>query len=269
MLELVSLPWLIAYGDMIKVFDEKYGPDCWPLLYQTLCRFETEHMVRMMRRENEALSDSLQRFGLPGKTPYDPKYPFDYLFKLATTKLPAGTTEREWWREHFVDYAQLVLAGVCNINRFVDGDWQVAQNESEHLATAQTHVSWSLRPPGRQEPAGKAARKTEQLALEDREEVQPKQPADKDTKKTMNRKKFQLCQWFQNGKCPSASSGDPTVCPKHSSRRHQCHWCLANHPGNECRPKGGGKAGVKQKKKKGGGKKGKGGGKGSGNDDGW
>ena len=57
MLELISPSWLIAYGDMIKVFVEKYGHDCWPLLYQTLCRFETEHMVRMMRRENDALTE--------------------------------------------------------------------------------------------------------------------------------------------------------------------------------------------------------------------
>ena len=274
MLELVSLPWLLAYGDMIKVFDEKYGHVCWPLLYQTLCRFETEHMVRMMRRENEALTDSLERFGETGKTPYDPRYPFDYLFKLASTKHTSGTTEREWWREHFVDLAQMVLAGVCNISRVVEGDRMVAQNESEHLATAHSHVPWALQAPGRQEPTGKPPRKTDLLAIVDREE--PYVPVDKsNTKKTMNRKKFQLCQWYQDGKCPSSSSGDPTICPKHSGRRHQCHWCLANHPGNECRPTGGGKArgngvdGVKQHKKKKGGKNGKGGGKGSGNGDGW
>ena len=109
-----------------------------------LCRFETEHMVRMMRRGNENLDDALGRYGAIGATPYNPKYPYDYLYYLATTKKPAGAQEKEWWREHFVDKVTLVLAGAANLGRFVDGDCPVAASSSDHFATANTTVSWAL-----------------------------------------------------------------------------------------------------------------------------
>ena len=95
MLEYIAPAWLAAFADMIKVYDEKYGHECWPLLYQMLCRFETEHMTRMMRRESELQDDALLRYGRAGQTPYNPKYPFDYLYFLATTKKPAGAQEKE------------------------------------------------------------------------------------------------------------------------------------------------------------------------------
>ena len=229
-----------------------------------LCRFETEHKTRMMRRESEMQDDALSRFGATGATPYNPKYPFDYLYFLATTKKPAGAQEKEWWREHFVDKVTLVLAGAANLGRFVDDDCPVAADSSEHFATANTTVSWALaaESDARRAPAvpgGKAAAKEiRNLAILDREP--PVDPPYKqvDTIKYVNKKKAPLCMAYQTNHCQKAGKGDPSICPKNPSRRHQCHWCLGVHAGSEC-----GLKVIKEKKNKKGQKGGKkGGGKG-------
>ena len=224
-----------------------------------LCRFEKEHMTRMMPRESDMQSDALERYGAEGKTPYNPKYPFDYLYFLATTKKPAGAQEKEWWRENFVDKVTLVVAGATSLGRFVGGDCPVAAKSADHFATANTTVAWTLmgdtddrRTPVI--PCGKGAGKRP-LQILDRLEPDDKQV---DTIKYVNKKKAPLCMAFQTEHCQKATNEDPSICPKNPSRRHQCHLCLGTHAGSKC-----GLKVIKEKKTKKGGKSGKkGGGKG-------
>ena len=157
-----------------------------------------------------------------------------------------------------------MVAGATSLGRFVDGDCPVAANSADHFATANTTVSWALtgdtddrRTPVI--PGGKGAAKADlrhqQLQILDRDQTEDKQV---DTIKYVNKKKAPLCMAFQTKHCQKASKGDPSICPKNPSRRHQCHWCLGVHAGSEC-----GLKVIKEKKTKKGGKGGKkGGGKG-------
>ena len=216
--------------------------NCWALLYQQVCRFLTEHMVRMLRRESDNCTTALN----DGRsTPYNPAYPFDYLFYLATTNKPEGNEEKEWWRDNFVDNTTLIITGVAPVSRFVNGGHPIADSHAEHLATAHSTISWAL--------AGEVPPRRPVVPNTERElsAIQDEDPPKGTGPKTFNEKLEPLCIAYQTGHCQKPKKGNPAIRPKFSGRRHPCEICLARHPASACDkiPKGSSKGTSSQKKK--------------------
>ena len=132
------------------------------------------------------------------------------------------------------------------MGRFIDGDAPVAASHAEHLATANNTISWAATgDEGSGRPAV-APREKEVRAIKDKEPPRATGP------KSTNKKGEQLCIAYQSGHCYKPKKGNPTICPKHPDRRHQCENCLALHSAADCtqNPAGKGKGADKKKKKK-------------------
>jgi hypothetical protein len=264
-------PWLIAFADMIGRFNAKYGDICWPLLWQSVDRFWHEQMPRILRREEERYDRSITRrlpLGSMGDGPdYEPARPFNYVWWLASTDDPEGLAEKCWWRENFIDNANLIV-NKTSVNTFIAGDAPVAAPHQHFasLAVGERGSELSVQPSpgiggggpsltdggGRGKGTGKKAGKDKQGDPG----LKRKQPYEKlGNSFTTDYQGTDICESYNLGKCQSA--GNSVRCPKKGVKRsHACSKCgKCGHPSTEC---SGGqneaqhvwKQGGKQKKKR-------------------
>jgi hypothetical protein len=131
-------PWLIAFADMAGRFNTKYGDLCWPLLWQCVDRFWHEQVPRVLRREMEQYEHDLKHSISRGSSASGPAFetarPFNYIWWLATTDNPAGFAEKTWWRENFIDNAN-IITDKAPLSAFIAGDAPIATGREVHFAS--------------------------------------------------------------------------------------------------------------------------------------
>ena len=176
--------------------------------------------------EDKALREADPPTSLPD---YDINRPWNTVFKRVLS-------DSVWWGEEVREPCLLLLARLSSLSSLVEGDAPVAGRAA---------------PPGTRDHPG------------------PKRPAPAASSSNSvnelhqhNRAGLNLCHAFNNGSCVSSSKGN-AVCPRDSTRRHQCSYCLqvghGRHNCNANQPAGfkQGPPNKRSRKGKGGGKKGK------------
>jgi hypothetical protein len=192
-------------------------------------------------------------------TDYNPEKPWGYLWKISVCTDDCQET-RWWYREFERKIPMLLEQGVGN---FIEGDARVSATLGGHFAS--THNVVNVGDKSRSDitygtgGGGGASKKSRG----DRRGGDPR-PASERTPPPQQHssprpgqphtkcKKGVLCTGTNSGTCAGNAGG---ACPNDPAKRHLCHWCLGQHPGNKCDP-------AKTKQRQSGGKGGKRGGKG-------
>ena len=94
----------------MSAYDATYVQECWPLLYQCIDRFLREHLLRMLRREDEKLDAAIEK---GGSIDFKPSKPWAHLMYLATTEEAEGSAEHRWWATNIIEKTTLVVAKVA------------------------------------------------------------------------------------------------------------------------------------------------------------
>ena len=80
MLDAASPPSLDTYAAHIEELATEHGEDSWAIVYQADARFRSEVMGQMFVEQNDKLNLAIQA---GGKTPLDPKKPWDHIYLIA------------------------------------------------------------------------------------------------------------------------------------------------------------------------------------------
>jgi hypothetical protein len=209
MLDIMTPSAYDVYADLIRSYATRYGPRCWPLLYQADTRARRELAERVHRKLDR--SGALLLNGVATLKPWDAVY-------------RQMVEEYAFWRREVEDPAMLILTSSANSALNVAGDAPVATRPSEHIAAVETYDA--------SHPAGKVAKQSPVAAKKRKMNIHK---LDASGLYTANRSDFSLCPKYQLGTC----SGK---CP--DSLCHQCSKCLSSHHGlqkhDEAVAKGGG-----------------------------
>eukprot|EP00971_Amphidinium_carterae_P330792 6464007-Amphidinium_carterae.1 len=105
---------LDLYVDRLEKFHARCGADVWSLLYQADVRCRLENMARLYHQELHLVS--------LGKTSpgFNVDWPWDYVWRQAVL-------DAEFWREQFVEPAQLVRAHMQSLASTLGGDAQTTR----------------------------------------------------------------------------------------------------------------------------------------------
>jgi hypothetical protein len=251
LLNAVDPEHLDNYGEYIRALVNRYGGDCWFIIYLADVRMRSEQFERVRRTLEEELATGSTH---TSRITLDVARPWNAVFA-------AAIGSRDWWDDNVRETALLYLAKINTAASSVeDGTVQPGLND---------HARWSAQTPIRSQ-GGQSVRgpdwnartppkttRGDNRRSADEAELQAEQDAS--GKYIRNKKGVFICEGFTAGKCGKPGG----ECPK--GFRHQCNVCLnGGHSGSEhVHPyaSGGGKGGAKDK---GGGKgKGKGGKKGA------
>jgi hypothetical protein len=233
MLDQVLPPWLVAYIDIISEYNSLYGPRVWAFLYQTDVRFRSEHMTFMAMRESDRMDLAL---ALNQTTEYNPAKPWDFLWKMAVDI--NDSQESRWWYRNFERRIPMFLEQ--GAGGFIDGDARVAASLDGHFATTHNSVNQVDRNrPDSLYGAGGGGGGNKQRgggpkAIKDKPKPPPAPAPHQPGQKHLSTKKgAELCAAYNSGSCVGEHGKS---CPRDSTKRHLCHWCLGMHPGNNCDP---------------------------------
>ena len=186
---------------------------------------------------------------------FEPSRPFNYVWWLASTDDPEGMAEKTWWRENFIDNANLIV-DKTSVQAFIAGDAPVA-NRGEHFGSLSqgergSEMTGSPAPGiGGGGGGGGPPRLTGggggkgQGKPKDRGgppiKKQPWQQVKDKSRFLTDGNGTDICGMFNSGKC--ASQGNSTKCPK-GNRTHICCKCgKAGHAVTDCSSNGGGNSG--------------------------
>jgi hypothetical protein len=245
LLKAVDPEHLDNYGEYIRALVNRYGEDCWFIIYLADVRMRSEQFERVRRTLEEELATGSTH---TARIALDVARPWNAVFA-------AAIGARDWWDDNVREPALLYLAKINTAASSVeDGTVQPGLN----------HNNWSARTPNRGK-GGQAGRELDGNARtppkttrgDNRRSVDEAEllsEQDASGKYIRNNKGVYICGDFSAGKCGKPGG----ECPK--GFRHQCNICLnGSHSGfDHARsdlPQGGGKG-------KGGRGKGKGGKKG-------
>ena len=140
MLKAVRAAWVYGLGDKIKEYNEAYGHNVWPLLYQCCDRFMKEQVPRILRRETLKLNAAIAAGRNILGEGLDATMPFDWIFELVVGEDNRGPAEDRWWRENFVDSMGPFMTGIVPLGSFVEGDAPVADCHADHIASSYASV---------------------------------------------------------------------------------------------------------------------------------
>lgn len=218
MLGAVSERRLRKYGKFISTAAGRYGPEAWPLLYQTDVRMRSEKVKHLCDALMAAHSEA-----------------------SGTPNLPRSRLRSfgSWWNLHFRELAALLPRLRLQLNAlFLDGDVRVAKSHGQHLASTEVSLAEASRasaePARHQPPHNPNTRRRRQPDPADYARVvRPRtDTAIQDGLHTTNCQGNPLCGDFHSGAWAFGVQG---ICPKDSNVRHQCTTCLslehgAHHP---------------------------------------
>jgi hypothetical protein len=221
MLSIVQPSGYDLYHDLIRNYAARFGPLCWPLLYQADTRARRELAERIYRR--------LDREGKFLVSGIAVRMPWDLVYR-------AMVDEYSFWRREVEDPSILVITRSNAAGRMVEGDAPVARTSAEHIAPSD-NLAGSGTP---SVPSGGSPRKRQKHA-------KVNHPArDNAGGYTTSRSMLNLCPPWNAGTCTHLEKD----CPQ--GLKHQCSKCLHNSHGlsnHEDRPSGKGPKGGKPKGK--------------------
>ena len=224
--DIVSAERLDQYKDKIVGMARRYGPRCWPLVYQIESRTRSEHAGRVRRRlaleKTEALENGTRH-------PYNPLKPWEEVFAQLTL------AETEWWNREVHQPCTWICGNVVRVDRFLHGDAPVASSSTLPCTTSvfdnspgTQHYDAHPSPPARREKR-------------ERGDDKPM----KDGRHTHNRSNTELCAGYNDGTCNEMGAGSRC---KRTKKAHQCSICLSNTHGACDHDSATGGAGQKKKR---------------------
>ena len=242
-----SQPVLEAYANWIRKLAQRYGHECWGLLYQADHRGRLEHLERLRRRGSVSYQTAVLAASghqTPVVHMFDPGKPWDYCFDQLIA-------DKEFWQEQHTEGALMIRAKVSAESKFIDGDAVTGGSSSgSHDVASGGAISaaakYAARPPV-SKPTARDTRRGHAVA---------------DGKYTSNRSGAKLCSGFNDGTCTQMiKKNNSWFCAVDNRNVHQCNKCLGTHPagsplcqGNttDRQPNAGFRKGGKGKKGKGG-----------------
>jgi hypothetical protein len=213
----VPLGALEAYKSHICDYHDRYGKECWHLIYQSDVRMRQEQMERTRRR----LSDEHAVATTSGHTTkFEPSRPFAMVYAEATK-------ETSWWKKEVEDPCMLLLTKTAKLSNLLGED---ARIESEHQRGASSVADGGLFPGG-------GPRGNTRVRAGTGGSGSDNPPPPKDRKKhhnlnaegvyATNRSNIACCPEFQHSAC-SRTVGANGRC---SGGCHQCNRCLSKDHG--------------------------------------
>jgi hypothetical protein len=231
-----------ALGKSYKHIGEamaKYGPQVWPVAYQSDTRMRQERMPDIKIEGMMAHSEA----AVSGRShPYDPKRPWDWVWKQAVL-------DDKFWRKELDEPAMFVLTKLQTMSSVIDGDLLVDKNDESampwapvfsgadvpHSGGGHPHNAPSLGNDGRVAPGGRVAQAKKRAR---NESTAPKNvvghPKVEGGVYVTNVKGRKLCAGFQAGRCAQCRAGSASY-PTNNGETHQCKLCLLpGHGGAAC-----------------------------------
>ena len=212
------------YDEKVNQYAKRYGPRCWPLIYQVDVKTRMTHAPRVRRRLAEEKELALKE---GRRHPYNPLRPWEEVF------VQLCTAETTWWNDELVEPCQFITNNVAAVSDYVTGLAPVASSGAAASTAAYVPSSTTSPPPDQHAAITDATRQ----------------------RRTTNNKNAPICSGFTEGKCLTLDK--KSRCSHDGKSVHQCCWCLSNqHGGNACpqRPQAGGET-QPRKGKTGGGKR--------------
>lgn len=206
MLEEMSPSRLDNYEKLVRRYSERYGKQCWPIIYQADVRARLEQVERIRRRGQEAY-DNARRAGLTHSfDPAKPEWCYDELIH-----------DVNFWTKEVAEPCLLYLAKGAQLSQLVENDAPIDKS-SGSTPTAPS-------PPRRQ------------IDIPDRPAKRQRGPDVREHRLdglfTHNRRGVELCRMFQSGECTEKDARGN--CGRNPSRRHQCAKCLSDrHGADKC-----------------------------------
>ena len=224
MFDQISPARLEAYEHRIRSYHERYGRECWALIYQADVRARLEQTERLRRIGADELEAATKAGGTHS---FDKKKPWEWVWDKLVH-------DQAFWHQELEEPALLILSKSAKVPQLVDDDAAVEGRAS---------------PPGGP-GAGRGLKRK-------RSDGQRQHMVGDDGLLTHNRKGVELCRGFQKGTCKEKDKHG--FCIKTGRTRHQCAKCLSeDHGADVCpkdapsqprvfKPKGGGRKGGKSK----------------------
>ena len=202
MLNMVDPANLDLYANHVKAAVQRFGVSAWPVIYQADVRARLEQIERVRRRV-ELEAEQAKRLG--STTPFEPKRPWNYCFRMLVE-------DDKFWRKEVEQPALLILSHAKSLKSELGGDAPVGGPGSS-VDPASHRGS---------EPGGDYPnpRKRNHIRAHS---------VDANGKLLTNRSGKKLCEAWQDGNCQVGSS--PGVCPRNPKHVHQCAKCLSQEHG--------------------------------------
>ena len=121
-----------------------YGAKTWHLLYQADVRMRGEEM-QVIRRNLIVEAEAVRKVG--GQHPYDEARPWAMVWARATEE-GCG----RFWRDEFIDPAQLVRLELKKLGDVVDGDAPIEATDSKNSVLSPGRPAASTLPPAPPQP---------------------------------------------------------------------------------------------------------------------
>ena len=152
LLEAVKPEPLDLYGEMIRSLSHLYGPECWYIVYQADTRMRSEEFERIRSNaeiEHVGLTRSIGDRAACDQLGFDPKYPWDGVFRRATR----ADTSQEFWSTEVKDKALLHLSRAMPRSVITDDGTVLGTNKRRAQFALEQHPSKS--PKGKGKGKGK------------------------------------------------------------------------------------------------------------------
>ena len=193
---------LDLYGEHLRSFVTKYGPDRWFLVYQADIRMRSEHFERI-RRKLQIDFDA----GKPDDFGFNPKSPWDAVFA-------AAVKDRDFWDSEIRDKALLYLTKVSTYREAADDGTSQMSYPRGHSSPAYPQSKGQGQ---KRKPIHQGASKGNKSKGMGSGKGYPSSPSLGPS--------HEVCNNFDLGKC-----SEP--CP--NQRSHTCSKCGGNHSKERC-----------------------------------
>ncbi|CAK0891828.1 unnamed protein product [Prorocentrum cordatum] len=226
MFEQITPARLDAYEKHLRGFHERYGRQCWALIYQAdvRARLELSERLRRIGKDEKESADATSTFH-----DFDPAKPWEWVWSKLTSDV-------QFWLREVQEPAVLVLASTASLHQMIDRDAPIMQappppsNAASQRPPALPGAQQQLKrqrsdggggggdPPG----GGGSGNNTGRM-----HKVGP------DGLFTHDRKGIELCRSYQTGECTEHDARNN--CCRIPRLKHQCGKCLSiDHGANNC-----------------------------------
>jgi hypothetical protein len=216
-----SLGALEAYKKHISDYNNRYGKECWHLIYQADVRFRAEHLERIRRRLADLHTIALAAGNV---TAYDAARPFALAWQEALKDVA-------WWKKEVEDPCMLFLTKTSQLNNLLGGDAPV---ESAAASSTGKNTGLLQQEEGREPGAGVRGGRNRSGTGGSGNDAPKKKPQRRqqhnvtDGYYTTNRGGNKLCDNFQNANCQQPLDGNGRC----QIGWHQCSRCLSKDHGS-------------------------------------
>ena len=222
------------YMKHIAEYAARYGPEVWPLVYQSDVRARLEHLARIVRACH---AEHKKAISLNAPSEFDPKRPWEQAFRRLVDDV-------KFWRRELEEPALLIKTSAGRLHDSLSDDAEISRGRQQQQASKKRNLDDNQSDKSRA-PWQKEKKRNKREASDRAHKVGASGMF------THNRNDKPLCEDYQGGQC----SGKELQCPKDPNKMHQCAKCLLQgHGASSCRgqmarepSKGKGKSGKSRK----------------------